>query len=105
MTKIIGCYRGVHWEYRQSRYVTSRNQHIEWIGCGTDTKKELFAWIDRKQKYKFRLHITCDAGHSTYIDYNHQSSAKRAWKNNWNESQSWFGSSIEKLHNGIPITK
>lgn len=48
---------------------------------------------------KFRLHITCAAGHTTYRDYSRRANALRAWKRDWTveNGQGWFATHIESL--------
>ncbi len=45
----------------------------------------------------FRLHITCPAKHTTYRDYKHHSSAMRAWRRSWVDTNGWYGTHIELL--------
>ena len=48
---------------------------------------------------KFRLHITCSAGHTTYRDYTRRINAVNAWQRDWTAAtgSGWYATHIESL--------
>ena len=46
---------------------------------------------------KYRLHITCPAKHTTYIDFKTLRGARNTWHREYKDKECWFATHIEVI--------